>query len=140
MMARPYRRLGLIVGVALLLFSYSPIFAAAPQPSDATNKLFSACQGSAANSTACPAPADKGTIDNPVNNMIKVAANIVALLTGVAAVVMIIVSGFSYVTSAGNTEKATSARRRILAAVIGLAVVALAWTLISFLTDKLVKT
>ncbi len=129
-----------MASVAFLLLSSSMVLAATPPPSptDTTKKLFSACKGAAADSAACQV--DKATTDNPVNHMINVAANIIALLTGVVAVIMIIISGFSYVTSAGSTEKATNARRRILAAVIGLVVVALAWTLITYLTDKLVKT
>jgi hypothetical protein len=74
---------------------------------------------------------------NPVNHVLKVAADIVALLTGIAAVIIIIIGGFTMVTSAGNTEAVTNARRRIVSALIGLVIVALAWTLVTFAINKL---
>ncbi len=130
----------LAIGILFSLVSPSLAFAAAPspQPSDTTNILFGACKGKAASSAACLE--DKATTVNPVNHYIKIGADIVAFITGVVAVIMVILSGFSYITSGGNSEKATAARRRLLAGVIGLAIVALAWTLITFLTDSLVKT
>ena len=75
--------------------------------------------------------------ENPVNHVIQVAADIVALLTGLAAVIFIIAGGFAMVTSGGNAEAAANARKRITAAIIGLAVVVLAWTIINFAIDKL---
>lgn len=101
----------------------------------ADSQLFSACQ-QAPNSPIC---ADKGTKDNPAIHVIKVAADIVALLTGIAAVILIIISGFTLVSSAGNQESVTKARRRIFAAIVGLVIVALAWTITRFVTDKLVQ-
>ncbi|PJC22636.1 hypothetical protein CO059_02115 [candidate division WWE3 bacterium CG_4_9_14_0_2_um_filter_48_10] len=130
------RKLGLVVGIILLSLSPSLVLAATPS-TPTTDKLFASCR-EAPVSDVCSA--DRSTTDSPVNHFIKVAAGIVAFLTGVVAVIMIVVSGFSYITSGGNAEKATNARRRLITALIGLAVVALAWTLISFLTDKLVKT
>lgn len=72
-------------------------------------------------------------------NIINVTTNILALITGIAAVIMIIVSGFAMVTSAGNSEAVTNARRRIIAALGGLVIVALAWTIIRFVTDNVIK-
>lgn len=75
--------------------------------------------------------------ENPLNHVLKVATDIVAVLTGLAAVILIIAGGFSMITSGGNTEATTNARKRIISAIIGLLIVAMAWTIINFAIDKL---
>jgi hypothetical protein len=101
--------------------------------------LFSACNTNA-QTQASPVCQDKGTTTNPVNHIIKVAADIIAILTGVSAVIFIILGGLTMVTSSGNTEAVGNARKRITYAVVGLVVVSLAWTIITFVTDKLITT
>jgi cytochrome bd-type quinol oxidase subunit 2 len=76
--------------------------------------------------------------DNVAVNTIRTAANIIASITGVAAVIMVIVGGFTYVTAGGNTEQTATARRRITSALIGAAIVALAWTITRFITDNVI--
>lgn len=100
------------------------------------SQLFEACKdvSTSANSAIC----GPSTTANPVNHILHVAADIVALLTGLAAVILIIISGISLITSGGNTEAAANARKRIANAVIGLVIVAFAWTIVTFLTDKLI--
>jgi hypothetical protein len=139
-MRRP-KRLALIlltlVPLGIGLAVVSPAFADDSQ-------LFQACQTLAKenkdNKDFKPSPicADKNTTANPVNHILHVAADIVALLTGLAAVILIIISGISMITSGGNTEAAANARKRITNAIIGLVIVAFAWTIVTFLTDKLI--
>lgn len=99
------------------------------------------CSGAGKNSTACQEKIKNGNenkISGP-NGVIHTAANIMALVTGIAAVIMIIIGGFSYVTAGGNAEQVTTARRRIIFSLAGLVVVALAWAIVTFVTDKLIK-
>jgi hypothetical protein len=95
--------------------------------------LFTACK-QAPSSAVCKSP---GTKTNPSIDIIHVTTDIIAIITGAAAVVMIIISGIQMITSAGNSETVGNARRRLINALIGLAVVTLAWTIVTFLTDKL---
>lgn len=126
------------------LFTYLVLFvvcllglSAAPVTYAASNdQIFNSCS-LAPNSPVCK---DKNTTTNPVNHIIKVATDIVALLTGIAAVIMIIVGGLSLITSGGSSESVANARKQITYAVIGLVIVALAWSIITFLTDRLIKT
>jgi hypothetical protein len=74
--------------------------------------------------------------NNVVLHTISVISNILALLAGFLAVVMIIVSGFMYVTSAGNAEETKKARNRIIYAAVGLAIIAFAWTITRFVLDE----
>jgi hypothetical protein len=125
---RHFKSLSLILG-ALLMLILAPSLAYAED-----SQLFAACKN-APNSAIC---AGQNTTTNPVNHILHVAADIVALLTGLAAVILIIISGISMITSGGNTEAAANARKRITNAIIGLVVVAFAWTIVTFLTDKLI--
>jgi len=43
------------------------------------------------------------------------------------------------ITSNGSPEAVANARKRIIYAVIGLLIVALAWTVIAFVTDKFIQ-
>lgn len=54
-------------------------------------------------------------------------------LAGLVAIASIIIAGFMYVTSQGNSEKTTSARRRIINSLIGLVIVLSATTIVRFL-------
>jgi hypothetical protein len=74
--------------------------------------------------------------NNVVLTTINAISNIVALLAGVFAVIMIVIAGFTYTTAGGNAENLKSARSRIIYASVGLAVIALAWTITRFVTDK----
>jgi hypothetical protein len=131
----------------LLLTLLSPIvvLGVSPQAAGAFS-LFgdNVCSGNAKNSPTCQQAKKEGGNDNNritgPKNIIKTAATIMALVTGIAAVIMIIISGFTMVTSGGNSESVASARRRLIAAVIGLIIVALAWTIITFTATHLLGT
>jgi hypothetical protein len=129
--------LKILILTLLAPFLIVPSVMAASTP---TSDLFSACNDpsnqSVQNSPVCKGA---GNTSNPVIRIIRAAANIVALLTGMAAVIVVIVSGLTFITSGGNAEQVTASRRRILFALIALAIVALAWTLTRFITDKLIQ-
>ncbi len=63
------------------------------------------------------------------------AINIFSVIVGVVAVIMIIVGGFRYITSAGNQEKVKSAKNIIIYAIIGLVIVALAQVIVKFVLN-----
>jgi hypothetical protein len=135
----------LVIISTLLAMLTAPALAA----NDTNNKIFSTCaQNPSSSICQDKAQQNQNPTDNPVNNIIHVAANIVALLTGVVAVIFIIISGFKFITAGGSIggqrsadpNSLKSARATLSAAIIGLIIVALAWTIITFLTDKLIKT
>jgi hypothetical protein len=95
------------------------------------------CTGGTSSSPVCQKPSDPNK--NPVVDMIRTSTSIVALLGGVLAVIMIIVSGLTLVTSGGNQEAVTNSRKRIVNALIGLVIIALAWAIIRFVTDRVIS-
>jgi hypothetical protein len=81
--------------------------------------------------------------DNTTNNIsgangvIIKAANLVAIVTGVIAVFIIIVSGIKFITSSGDPNSVAGARNTLLYAVIGLIVIVLARTIVVFVIGKI---
>lgn len=88
-----------------------------------------------AKSSVCETPKDN---TNPVARFIGSVANFVALIAGAVAVLMIIIAGYQFITSGGSAENVTKARSRITGALIGLIIIALAWTIIRIVIDTVV--
>jgi hypothetical protein len=71
-----------------------------------------------------------------VNSIIKTVINVFSFVVGVVAVIMIIVGGFRYITSGGDSGNISSAKNTIIYAIIGLVVVALAQFIVQFVLNK----
>ena len=71
-----------------------------------------------------------------INTTIQNVINLLSVAVGIAAVIMLIVGGFRYVTSAGNAETVKAAKNTILYALIGLVIVALAQLIVNFVLNK----
>ena len=63
--------------------------------------------------------------------------NIVAIVAGIAAVILLIVGGIRYITSGGDPEKVSSAKRTVTYALVGLVVIVVAQTLITYVVKRL---
>jgi hypothetical protein len=122
--------------MAFVLFTLC--FCGALQPVySATDTILPLCSGSTAGSSAV-CSSDPTT--NPLtgnNGVILKAANIVAFLGGVAAVILIIIGGFRYITSNGDAGSVSSAKSTIINSLIGLVIIALARSILGFVISKL---
>ncbi|HZP55291.1 MAG TPA: hypothetical protein VFB03_00775 [Candidatus Saccharimonadales bacterium] len=104
-----------------------------------------ACQGNQ-NSSICPQVKNQGK-KNPVVDTIHTAANIVALVAGVFAVIMIVFSGIMFATAGGgaggqratDTNAVKKARATLTGSLIGLLVVVLAWAITRFVVDSVTQ-
>jgi Type IV secretion system pilin len=67
---------------------------------------------------------------DPVNNAVAAAVNILSTIVGIAAIIMILVSAFKYITSNGDSAKISSAKTTLIYALVGLAIAGLAETLV----------
>lgn len=70
------------------------------------------------------------------NALISNVINIFSLVVGVVAIIMIIIGGFRYITSGGDSGNVTGAKNTILYAIIGLVIVALAQFIVRFVIGK----
>jgi len=84
-------------------------------------------------SSGCASTSD-GT--NKIQGIVTQAINILSIVVGLVAVIMIIVGGFKYITSGGDSGNITSAKNTIVYAVIGLVIVALAQFFVQFVLNK----
>lgn len=74
------------------------------------------------------------------NDIIRRIINLLSIIVGVVAVIMIIIGGLRYITSGGSDTSVTGAKNTILYAVIGLVIVALAQVLVRFVLRQVTQT
>ena len=82
---------------------------------------------------------DQDQLDASSNSLTTILENIIdimSIIVGIAAVIMIIISGFRYITSAGDSGQITSAKHTFIYALVGLIIVALAQTIVKFVLSK----
>ncbi len=105
--------------------SFSPPAAAQDAARSAVCSGIGAATGSNGN---CEDPGGSAGIDNTIQTVI----DILSLVVGVIAVIMLIVGGLRYVTSSGDSGSTAAARNTIIYALVGLAIVALAQIIVRF--------
>lgn len=105
--------------------AYNPVGGVCDLPGTQRSAL---CQGQG-DSTQDPLTGPKG--------LIRGIANILAFVTGLGAVVTIIVGGVRLITANGDANQVKGARGAIVAAVIGLVIIALADTIIGFVLSRI---
>lgn len=71
------------------------------------------------------------------NGILTKATRLVAIVVGIAAVIMIIIGGIQYVVSSGDPTNVTNAKNTVFYAIIGLVVALLAQGIIAFVLNKL---
>lgn len=77
------------------------------------------------------------TFPDDVWAVVLAVTDMLLYLAGIVAVVSIIVAGIGYITSGGNPEKAASARRRIYNSLVGLGIVIVSISVVSFIGSQL---
>ncbi len=102
----------------------------------AYDPLADACSGNGSGSAACIESAPSSLNDNPVTDTTQKIVNIVSVIVGAAAVVVIIVAGITMTTSQGDSGKIKSSRDAIIYATVGLVVTALARTIVIFVINR----
>ena len=123
--------------VAVPIAAPVAVYAAA---AGAPNISGSLCQGSnlqVGSSSDCSQTSD-GT--DKINSIITTVINVFSVIVGVVAVIMIIIAGFRYITSGGDSNNVSSAKNTIIYAIIGLVIVALAQFVVRFVLNKVTTT
>ena len=79
-----------------------------------------------------PPNAAQGSLTDNIKNII----NVMLLVIGIVAVIMLIVGGFRYVLSNGNEKAVSGAKDTILYAVIGIVVALLSFAIVNFVLGR----
>jgi hypothetical protein len=65
-----------------------------------------------------------------VDNFVRTIVNVISVVVGIAAIIVIIMSGFKYITSGGDSGKVSSAKNTLIYALIGIAIAALSQVIV----------
>jgi hypothetical protein len=125
----------LIFGGVLLISTGLPVAAVQAQNIDGSVKCgaeidFSQTEG-------CTQPSGEANPSNSLNHIIRTVINFLSVGVGIVAVIMIIIGGFKYVTSGGDSNSVASAKNTIIYALVGLVIAALAQVIVRFVLNAI---
>ncbi|HET8709335.1 MAG TPA: hypothetical protein VFL85_03580 [Candidatus Saccharimonadales bacterium] len=121
--------------LAIVVFGGS-VLLAAPQVAAVDVLNGADCGGSGRSSAVCQGKTNQNPVSGKNGLLLKIV-KIIGIAAGVAAVIMIVIGGFQYLLSAGDATKAANARNTIIFAAVGLIVVVLAASILSFALNKI---
>ncbi len=131
------KKLGILIATVLSLLSLQliPVLvtAQAQAPTDPNKAAICQGVGFTSGNNDCGPPDQANT---SVSNIVQTVINLLSLLVGVVSVVMIIIGGFKYIISSGDSNNVNSAKNTVLYAIIGLVIVALDQVIVRFVLHK----
>jgi hypothetical protein len=129
----------IVLTVSVLAAMFMPVLAL--QPAGAVDVLQGPCNDpNAASKPEVCKDNQTNAKDNPIagpNGILTIAVRILAIITGVASVVIIIVEGMRTVLAGGDANTAAQARRGILWACVGIVIALLSQSIVALVLNKL---
>jgi hypothetical protein len=122
----------LVVLCTLAILGISKAYASFDPNSTVCNQAAAA----GAHSDFCNPPSASTDPFGP-NGIVKKVIDIFSVVVGIVSVIMIMVGGFEYVTSGGDSQKTSRAKDTIVFAVVGIAIVAVAQVIVVFVIGNL---
>lgn len=135
-MRQLFKKLTIAVAMVLSFSGLAVLSTASAYAADSAAKT-AVCEGIGATGSGgngCDPAASESTVKTLIANII----NIFSWVAGIVSVIMIILGGFKYITSGGDSAGITSAKNTILYAIVGLVIVALAQVIVRFVVGKAV--
>jgi hypothetical protein len=123
--------------IALTLSAFALVagFVVAPVAVSAqSNVSQSVCQGFQA--TGGGECTDDGSDENSFAGLAKKIINIFSVVVGSVSVIMIIIGGFRYIISGGDSSGVSGAKNTILYAIVGLVIVLFAQVIVRFVLSN----
>lgn len=129
------RKLKYILASSLFLVAFSLV---ALSPSVEAQLFNGAKQEACAGSqlTTDSGPNCSGDDKTALSDTIESAIDLVSIIVGIIAVVMIIIGGIRFIISNGDSGKVTTARNTIIYALVGLILVAFAQVIVKFVLSR----
>jgi len=114
-----------------------PTLSASAACSNIGNQVASGAQGAAGSGTAgyglCTDSSNVG--GGAITGIAAKVVNLFSIVVGAVAILMIIVGGFRYITSGGDSNRVGGAKNTLIYAIIGLVIVALAQVIVHFVLN-----
>jgi hypothetical protein len=101
-----------------------PAFADCPSAADASTSKDQVLVGTGAVGSDCSSTG--------VGDTVSAIVSILSYIAGVAGIIMVMLSGFKYITSGGDSGKVAAAKNTLIYALIGLVIASLAQFLVHF--------
>lgn len=127
-----------LVAFALLVTTFFGVAAIATPAYAAQPILDAACQqggGAGKGSAAC---SEDGS--NPIsgnNGVLVRITRIMAIIAGIAAVIIIMIAGLVYITANGDPSRTSQAKSTIIYAAVGLIIIGLSQAIISLIVNRI---
>lgn len=113
-----------LLSVSSLALSAAPVYAG--------SSYDAACEGiGLTGSDGCGSDAE-----SRVTTIITTVVDLLSWVVGIAAVIMIVLAGFKFVTSNGDSNGVASAKSTLIYALIGIVVVVLAQAIVAFVVTE----
>lgn len=110
---------------------------ASPVYAQSSDVLDNACNSTSGGGRSAACTDKKSAQLTGKNGTFAKITRIVAVIAGIAAIIVMMAGGLMFVTSNGDAGKAGTARSTILYAAIGLVIIALAQTIITVVVNRL---
>lgn len=130
-----FKKIKSILMIAALTMSFgapvlAPAIASAVVKNGITENLCTGVNNAAGGSTT--GGCDSATANDSLKTIAGQIVNVFSIIVGIAAVIMIIVGGFRYITSGGDSNNVSGAKNTLIYAIVGLIVVALAQFIVHY--------
>jgi hypothetical protein len=140
-------KISMVVAVCGIFFAFSAATYAvdAPQGSKASTSGATTSTDSVGKKAACEGAIAAGVADtcgdskaskDSFKALIGTVINILSVIVGAVSVIMIIIGGFRYVVSNGDSGALGGAKNTILYAIVGLVIVLFAQVIVAFVIDR----
>ncbi len=117
-----------------LIASFLGVIVALPTPALAAGVF----QGCSQDQSSAVCQATSTDTSQKAQSMVGIVINIILMIIGVIAVIMIIVGGIRYTLSGGDASGTKSAKDTIMYAVIGLVVALLGFAIVNFVVAQFI--
>ncbi len=78
-----------------------------------------------------------GTRSRSVPELLAYIIKILLVLSGIIAILFVIIGGYQYITSGGNAETATKGQRTVTNAVIGIVIIILSYVIVNAVVNTI---
>ena len=131
-----------IIMSGLLLLSFAvPAFAGATVSANTTfDPNCDGIAGCATQGVDSTGNQQSGNATESISSLATTVINLFSWVVGIISVIMVIVGGFQYITSGGDSGKVTTAKNTIMYALIGIVIVALSQVMVQFVLERFVTT